>query len=94
MRLLTASGNGNGADVPIRQWGNRGISQLYTLYVWGTFDGGAVTLEISLDGTEWFSVTGVSISAKGCVNVEFRAPHVRAVVAGGGASVAIDAFLA
>lgn len=93
MRLLTAGGNGNGASFQIRQGLNRHIDHLYTLYVWGTFDGGAVTLEVSFDGTEWFSIAGLSITAKAVQNVEFRAGYVRAVVTGGGAGVAVNALI-
>ena len=92
MRLLTAAGNGNGTAVPIRGWGNRELSHLYTLFVWGEFGGGTVTLEISPDGTNWFEVSDVALTAAGCINVEFRAPHVRAVVSGGTDS-AVDAFI-
>lgn len=92
MKLLTAAGNGNGNGMPIRQWGNREIEHLYTLFVSGTFGGAAVTLEISPDGSTWFPITGLSITALGCINVEFRAPFVRAVVTGG-AGPSIDALL-
>lgn len=93
MRLLTAAGAGAGAAQQIGQWGNREISHLYTFYVWGTFGGATVTLEISFDGVEWFTVTGISITVRTVINAEFRARFVRAVVTGG-AGQAIDAFLA
>lgn len=93
MRLLTNSGNATGADIPIRQWGNRELSHLYTLFVWGTFDGSTTTLEISPDGIQWFSVTGVSITSKTAINVEFRASHVRAVTAGGAGATSVNALI-
>lgn len=92
MLLLSAAAGGNGATFQIRQWGNRELEHLYTLFVWGTFGGATVTLEISFDGVEWFPVSGVSITAKTVVNVEFRAQYVRAVVTGG-AGVSINALL-
>lgn len=94
MQLLTVAGNGNGVAQEIRSWGNRNINHLYTLFVWGNFDGGNVTLEISPDNVQWFAVTGVSITVQTAINVEFRARYVRAVVAGGGAGVSLNAFLA
>lgn len=92
MRLLTAAGAGNGTAVTISEWGNRYNSRIYTLFVWGTFGGSTVTLEISPDNSNWFPVAGISITAAGAVNAEFRAPYVRAVVTGGAAQ-AVDALL-
>lgn len=92
MRLLTDSAGGAGSSFEIREWGNRYKNQLYTLFVWGTFGGAIVTLEISFDGVEWFAVSGVNITAKTALNVEFRARFVRAVVTGG-AGVTLQALL-
>lgn len=97
MQLLNNSGNATGAAVPLRA-NSRAESQLYTLYVWGTFDGGAVTLQISPHETgdaaeDWFTITGLSVTTQEAVNVEFRAARVRAVAAGGGAGIAVDAVL-
>lgn len=83
MRLLNNSGGGNGATFEIREWGNRHIEHMYTLFVWGTFGGATVTVEISPDETNWFPVSGVSITDKVALNLEFRARFVRAVVTGG-----------
>lgn len=92
MRLLSDASAGNGSSFEIREWGNRHISHLYTLFVWGTFGGATVTLQISPDGVEWFDVSGVSVTAKGALNVEFRARFVRAVITGG-AGVTLQALL-
>ena len=92
MRLLTAAANGNGATTEIKQWGNRELVRLFTLFVFGTFGGATVTLQISPNGTDWFTVSGVSITSASAINVEFRAPYVRAVVSGG-TGEAVDAIL-
>ena len=92
MLLLSNASGGNGTTFEIRQWGNRELNHLYTLFVWGTFGGATVTLEISHNGTDWFTVSGVSITAKTALNVEFRARYVRAVITGG-AGVTLNALL-
>jgi len=92
MKLLTDSGNATGAANEIRQWGNRELGHLFTLFVWGTFNSATVTMQISPDSTNWFDVSGVSLTAAAAINVEFRARYVRAVVAGGAAPV-INALL-
>lgn len=92
MRLLTAAAAGNGASLQVRPIGNK-YNYLYTLYVYGTFDGATFTLEISPDnGTTWFTVPNTSVTAKSVLNVEFKSTHVRGVVTGGTAP-AIDAEL-
>lgn len=93
MRLLTAAGNGNGTALELKSWGSRELSRLYTLFVYGTFDGATVTFQISPDNSNWFTVTGISITAAAAVNAEFRAQYARCVVSGGGAGVAVDAQL-
>jgi hypothetical protein len=96
VKLLTAAGAGNGAAVQIRNL-NREKHQLYTLFVYGTFGGATVTLQISPDGpdvtpTTWVDVLDVTITDASAINVEFRANWVRAVVTGGAAQ-SIDAKL-
>ena len=88
MKLLTAADNGTGSAVQKGQWGNREVDQLTTIYIYGTFGGATVTVEISHDGTNWFN-TGIAATAKGVFNLEFRAQYMRAIVAGGTGS-AID----
>jgi len=93
MQLLNSAGNGNGNTVLIERLFDRSKDQFFTCFVSGTFDGGTVTLEISPNGgTTWFQ-TGVSLTAAGAQNVEFRANAVRGVVSGGGASVSINMLL-
>ena len=92
MRLFTAAGGAaTGVAQAIRESLNRNKHQLYTFFVWGTFGGATVTLQISPDNVNWFG-TGVAITAQGSVNVEFRANFVRAVSTGGTGS-SIDALL-
>lgn len=66
-----------------------------TVVIDGTFDGGTCTLQGSMDGTNWYSLTdpqGNAI-AKNAAAMEFvtEAPmYVRPSVSGGGAGSAID----
>jgi len=93
MKLLTAAGNGNGATIKREQAYDRHQSQDYSVFVYGTFDGATVKLEVSPDeGVNWFD-TGLAITAQSVANVEIRAAHVRGVVSGGGGSVAIQMLL-
>lgn len=58
---FTASGNGTGQAV--------NASNPLQFEARGTFGGGTVTLESSLDGgTSWFPVSGVSLTAAGRAN--------------------------
>jgi len=83
MRILSGANNGNGASFELKTGGKRDKENIRTVYCWGTFGGATVTAEISIDGTEWFSVTGVSFTVKGAVNIEARARYIRGVVTGG-----------
>lgn len=66
-------------------------SQLRTFYVYGTFGGTTITIEISPDGTNWFNPATASYTAKSVANLEFRAKQVRVVSTGGaGASINVD----
>ncbi len=92
MKLFTAAGGAvTGVAQQIREGLNRNKHQLYTLYVWGTFGGATVTLQISPDNVNWFG-TAVAITTQGATNVEFRAGWVRAVSTGGTGS-ALEALL-
>jgi hypothetical protein len=91
MRLLQNSGNATGTAIQIRGGANRNLDQLHTVFIDGTFDGGAATLEIAMEEAgPWFAVPGFSITTKAVMNVEFKAYWVRGVVAGGGGTVSID----
>jgi phage baseplate assembly protein gpV len=91
MILLNAAPAGNGAADPCRNLNK--YNYLYTLYVFGTFDGATFTLEVTPDnGTTWFTVPSTNVTVKSVMNVEFKATHVRGVVTGGTAP-AINAVL-
>jgi len=83
MRILTAAGNGNGSSFELNTGGSRNKENLRTVFCWGTFGGATVTVEISIDGTNWFEVSNISFTLKGAVNMEARAVYVRGVVTGG-----------
>lgn len=80
--LLTASNNATGTAVPIPGPTHRYTNHLFSFYAWGTFGGGTVTIEISPDNTNWFAPTGMTFTAAGAKNAEFKAAWVRASLAG------------
>ena len=85
MILLDAAGAGNGPTINRPQSATPNAEQFFTFFVWGTFNGATVKLEIAPVGGNdppWFD-SGLEITAAGAVNVEFRAQKVRAVVVGG-----------
>jgi hypothetical protein len=91
VRILTAAVAGNGTafvNASTGQYKNR----RRTLYVYGTFGGTTVTLQISPDGTNWFTVAGISITVQGVVGFEENWNYCRGVVTGG-AGMAIDAVI-
>jgi len=40
-----------------------------TIFCWGTFGSGTVTVEMSPDGSEWFSHSDLTFTAKGITNI-------------------------
>ena len=86
MKLLSGAANGNGSSFDMPHPGSVHKSHIRTLYVWGTFGGSTVKLQIATSDspTEWFDVTDAdNITSKTAINVEVRADHVRGVVSGG-----------
>ena len=56
-----------------------------TLFVWGTFGGATVTIEVSPDGIEWFTLPSLTITAKYVGNVDLAARggiYIRAFASG------------
>lgn len=91
--LLQAASTGNGPAVRKPQMATPSSEQFFTLFVWGTFNGATVRLEIALSGAgPWFD-SGLEVTEASAVNVEFKAQWVRAVV-DGGSSPSINASLA
>lgn len=62
-----------------------------SLFIFGTFDGATVTIQDSMDGTEWFDVPSGAFTAKSRANYQTHAQYVRAVVSGAGASTSVSA---
>lgn len=98
MSLTIASAQGNGTSTPVRMSGksfrDSKPALIYTCYIYGTFNGASVTLEVSPDGVEWFDVPGAeAITSKLAINLEFNAAFIRCTVAGGTSpSINIDLF--
>lgn len=82
MQLLSGAASGTGAAVRVQKTPTPDAEQFFTLYVWGTFGGATVTLEISPGDGAWFD-SGLTVTEAQAVNVEFKARSVRAVVTGG-----------
>lgn len=92
--LGTGLANGTATAVVIPRFAHIIESHLRTLYIYGTFDSADVTLEISPDNSNWFAVANVTaLTVKTTLNVEFRASHVRVVVANGLGSESISVRL-
>jgi len=83
LRLLSTAGAGAGTAKQLVSISHMIKNHLFTFFVWGTFGGSTVTVEISPDGTNWFPVTGLSWTVLDVKNAEFRALQVRGVVTGG-----------
>jgi hypothetical protein len=84
MKLLTNAGTGvTGTAVDLPDPRGRIRGHLWTLFVDGTFSGTTVTFEISPDGTNWWTPTNGTFTAKAVANFEFRAKSARASTSGG-----------
>jgi hypothetical protein len=92
MRLLTAATTGNGPTLRRIPHPTPDAEQFLTLYVWGTFNGAVVRIEVS-PGSDapWFD-TGLEITEATAVNLEFRSRNIRGIV-DGGSSPSINAEL-
>lgn len=87
MKLLDAASTGTGTAQALHFDLNRHHSNLYTLYVYGSFDGNAATVQISPNGTDWFDVDGAdNITAAIALNMEIRCKFIRATITGAGNS--------
>jgi hypothetical protein len=58
----------------------------------GTFDGATVTLQLSLDGQEWFDVA--SLGSKDIKLVDMPPAIIRASISGAGGSTSVTAWIA
>lgn len=89
MKLFDARAtNGNGTTFKVARGTNLWRSQLVSMFLWGVLDGATVTIQISPDGTNWFTAkqadgTDASFGAIGHEMIYVRAPWVRAVASGG-----------
>jgi len=94
MQLLSAAAEDTtGSTNELAMPGRGELSHFFTLFVWGTFGGTTVKLQISPNGSEWFDVTDAdAITVKTVLNVQFRAAYVRAITSGG-AAASINAAL-
>lgn len=68
-------------------------SKLRTIYAWGTFGGGTLTVEVSPNGTVWFPLTSPVFVAKGMSNIELKALKIKFTLAGAtGPSINVVVF--
>ena len=61
-----------------------------TVYLWGTFDGATVDVQVSPDGKEYFTVTDASFTGKGFTNVQARFQVLALTVSANGASTSVN----
>jgi len=61
-----------------------------TVYVWGTFGGATVKVQVSPDQVEWFDVDALTFASKAAINTSFQGA-MRAVIEGGtGHAITVD----
>ncbi|MEK0324073.1 MAG: hypothetical protein QQN63_00060 [Nitrosopumilus sp.] len=90
--LLDASDNATGATITIENFSDNTSARWRTVYISGTFGGGTVTIQISIDGTDWFDVSGLDVvTVKTVDNIEARYKFIRANLTGAtGGSVTVE----
>ena len=82
MQLFSGqTSDGQSSSIKLGSFGQRRYD-IFTFYAWGTFGGGTVKLQISLDESKWFDIPNASLTAEGVLNIQFRAPYVRADLSG------------
>ena len=94
MKLLENASNGTGTSHSTREDLNRFRTTVKTLYVYGTFDGATVKLQISPDNSNWFDVPDAdTITVQSVMNIQSRGIAYRGVVSGGSGSESITMIL-
>jgi len=83
---VTLAAAGNSATVPIPFINSAGV---LSAHVYGTFGGTTVTMQASLDGTNWSTVGG-SITAAGVISAVIATRFAR-IVATGGTGISLTA---
>jgi hypothetical protein len=61
-----------------------------TVYLWGTFDGATVEVEVSPNGSEYFDISDASFTDKGFANVQARFEVLALTVSSAGASTSVQ----
>lgn len=81
--LLENASTGNGPTNRVPQHARPESEQFFTLYVWGTFNGATVRLEIAPNSSSTWFDSGLALTEQTAVNIEFKARRIRCVVDGG-----------
>jgi len=81
--------SGNGTAITLKRPLN--VPREGSIFIFGTFDGCTVTLQDSMDGTEWFDLPSGAFTVKSRVNLQTHAKQLRAVVSSAGASTSVSA---
>jgi hypothetical protein len=90
--LITNSADATGSSIQVPRYNHAHESHLRTILAWGTWDTANLAIQISADGTNWIPISNAdTITADTAVNIEFRAPYVRAVITGSGGSTSVTA---
>lgn len=67
--------------------------RVYTLSIWGTWDGATVTIYGSHDGTTYKAVTDGAFTADTLKNIEFYFPYIKLTLSNDGATTSINAHI-
>jgi hypothetical protein len=82
LSLDAATANGAGAAIPAPRFDQVRPRNPLTVYVWGTFGGATVKVQVSPDGANWFDLSNYSFSAIGCENIDAATAFYRLYVTG------------
>ena len=87
----TTDGNSDPYEIPARKVG---ASRIFTVHVFGTFNGATVTLEVSYDGSTYIAIPSASWTSASVQNLDIRTRYIRAVIASAGGSTSLSVWLA
>ena len=82
LSLNGATANGAGAVIYAPRFDQVRPRNPLTVYVWGTFGGATVKVQVTPDGTNWFDLSNYSFSDVGCENIDAAAVAYRLFVSG------------
>lgn len=94
--MTSQTANGASTTLPATALADRALK---TIFVWGTFDGASVKVEVSANGIDWVDATNdsgavLTFTAKGVSNINVHGAHIRFNVSSAGASTSLNGAIA